>query len=229
MVCNNGSSFFLEIDDRLFAVTASHVYSGFLRGKEISGRNIKCKIGNLDFDPIARLRGHSVGVDIVTFDISKEELEVIGKQAIVSTSALWPPPHPFTGQTAMVAGFPGEGRLWLNQQSISFGLYIGRQPVGTASDHSITCPLEREHWIEVGGLRSMPEGSDLGGISGGPLLLPMEANGVWSLSLGGVISEAPAGLIETIVSVPSHFIGRDGGVLDRRSAPVKFAVRASES
>ena len=56
--------------------------------------------------------------------------------------------------------------------------------------------------------------------------MPMEIGGAWYLQLAGVVSEAPSASFETIVSVPAHFIGVDGTVLDERSAPNRHAVPA---
>jgi hypothetical protein len=225
-VSNNASIFFLCIGDVLLGVTAAHVYQGYLDARKKSPGHIVCRIGNLEFDPESRLRGLGLRdrIDIATFALTWDELKVIGKQAISVDPSGWPPPHPFSGQATFLLGFPGKSRLWLNPHAISFGLFIGLQHVGTASDRSITCPFERECWVDIMGRGLIPEGFDLGGISGGPLLLPMEAHGSWSMSVGGVISEAPSRGFETVVSTPAHFIAVDGTINDGRSAPVLFAV-----
>lgn len=223
-VCNNGSIFFLCIGGVLLGVTAAHVYQGYLDARKKSPRQIVCRIGNLEFDPESRLRGLRDGIDIATFALTWDELKVIGKQAISVDPSDWPPPHPFSGQTAFLLGFPGKSRLWMNPRAISFGLCIGMQPVGTASDRSITCPFERDCWVDTMGRGLLPQGVDLGGISGGPLLLPMEADGSWSMSVGGVIYEAPSLGFETVVSLPAHFIAVDGTINNGLSAPIRFAV-----
>lgn len=225
-IVRNGSVFFLIIGERLFAVTAAHVYHGFLAAKAKAGGRIVCRIGNVLFDPEARLHGLREGIDIATFDFTYDELAKTGKQAIVVSPDAWPPPHPFSEQAAILAGFPGASRLWLDPRSISFGLTIGMQPINIASDRSITCPFEREYWVDTTDHGLIPKGFDLGGISGGPLLLPMEVDGCWHMQLGGVISEAPSKDIETVVSVPAHFIAADGTINDERSAPVRHAIRA---
>ncbi len=225
----NGSIFFLDIAGQLFAVTAAHVYTGYIEAKRRT-RRIHCFIGNLEFDPESRLRGGggAGGVDIVTFAFTYEELKQIGKQALIVDAASWPPPHPFSGQGAYLAGFPGASRLWLNSRSMSYGLYVGSTAINVASDRQITCPFSREYWIDVAGLGLPPQGYDLGGISGGPLLMAMDDDGAWSFHLAGVISEAQTSInYETVVSTPAHFIAPDGSIYDERSAPVRHAVRAT--
>jgi hypothetical protein len=225
--CRNGSVFFVSVGGNLFAVTAAHVYHGFIADKMTSGNRIIARIGNLRFDPQARLRGlGSEGIDIATFDIAWDELRRVGKQAIAVDASNWPPPHPFSGQTTFLVGFPGAARFWLNTRAISFGQFVAMQPVGTAADQAVTCPFERQYWIDTLGNGLPSEGCDLGGISGGPLLLPMETGGTWSMVLGGVISEAQSVGFETVVSVPAHFIAADGAVNDKRSAPIRFAMKA---
>jgi hypothetical protein len=222
----NGSVFFLGIDESLFAITAAHVLDGYLAAKQKS-LNTTCRIGNLPFDPEHRLISRGTDIDIAVFDFSYDELRALRKQAIVASSAEWPPPHPFSGQSVIASGFPGSLRFWTGWNAINFGLYIGGRAVNNASDRSITCPFEREYWIDTTGRGLPARGLDLGGISGGPLLMPMEIGDVWYLQLAGVVSEAPSGSFETIVSVPAHFIGTDGTVLDERSAPIRHAVPAA--
>jgi hypothetical protein len=73
-----------------------------------------------------------------------------------------------------------------------------------------------------------PQGFDLGGISGGPLLIPMDTDGVWNFYLGGVISEAHTSrAYETVVSVPAHFIAEDGTIRAEGSIPVRHAISAT--
>jgi hypothetical protein len=54
----------------------------------------------------------------------------------------------------------------------------------------------------------------MGGMSGGPLLLPLgNDDGAWRFCLGGVISEARSGEdFETVVAVRAHFINPDGSI-----------------
>lgn len=223
----SGSIFFLDLAGRLLAVTAGHVYQGFLSAKR-TARRILCHIENVEFDPEHRLVGCRAGIDLATFDLSYAELKEIGKQALVAEAESWPPPHPFSGQAAFLVGFPAASRLWLDSRTISFGLYVALERINSASDQQITCPFEREYWIDTTGYGLPPPGFDLGGISGGPLLIPMEDQGVWNFCLGGVISEAKTSRdYETVVSVPAHFIAPDGTIRDARSAPIRHAVIAS--
>jgi hypothetical protein len=111
---------------------------------------------------------------------------------------------------------------------MSFGLYTALPRINSASDRQITCPFEREFWIDAMGRGLPPRGFDLGGLSGGPLLIPIENEGVWNLFLGGVISEAHSSHdYETVVSVPAHFIAWDGSIRSEGSAPIRHAIPAT--
>lgn len=221
---NNGSIFFLDVGGRLLAVTARHVYDAYLTAMQ-KYRRVTCHVENIEFNPERRLRGYRANVDIVTFDFTYEELMKIGKQALVVAADAWPPPHPVSGQAAILAGFPAAARIWINRRSISFGLYIASPRINSVSDQQITCPLEREFWIDIMGRGLPPRGFDLGGASGGPLFMPMDNDGLWNLYLAGVISEAKTSMdYETVVSVPAHFIAADGSINDERSAPIRHVV-----
>ena len=185
----NGSIFFLDICGRLLAVTAAHVFNGYLADKRRLARTI-CHVGNTQFDPERRLVGLGSNVDIATFDFTYDDLRKLGKQAMVITDAQqWPPPHPFPGQAAFFGDLPGASRIWLNWRSVSFGLYTASPRINSTSDRQITCPFERDLWIDVTGRGLPPSGFKLGGLSGGPLLIPSDTNGVGDFYSGGVISE----------------------------------------
>lgn len=210
---NNGSCFFLDFSGCLFLVTAAHVYDGYLADKEKSGKaNIVCHIENIAFDPEARLRGYNRDLDVATFEFSYEELMRMGKQAIPGFP--WPPPEPIPELAVWFGGFPGVSRLWLRSTAVSFSLCMGHVPITTVTDRQITCRFDREQFITVESRRTAPPGMDMGGMSGGPLLLPLGTEeGEWHFCLGGLISEARSGTdFETVVAVRAHFINQDGTI-----------------
>jgi hypothetical protein len=209
----NGTVFFMDFTGRLFAVTAAHVYlDGYLPAKR-RFPNIACKIGNLDFDPETRLRGHREGLDIVTFEFSYSELASIWKQAVLADPAKWPLADPVENQAVFIQGFPRETRLWLTPSAVSFGLYQALTPITLIVDRQITCRFESDRWVDTLGKGLPSSGFDLGGISGGPLLIPADTDGEWRLELGGVISQAPRSpYFESVVAIRSHFINPDGSI-----------------
>jgi hypothetical protein len=210
---SNGSCFFIDFVERLFLVTAAHVYDGYLADKKKSGKaNIICHIENIPFDPEARIRGYNRSLDLVTFDFSYDDLRNMGKQAILGSP--WPPPEPLPELAVWFGGFPGVGRLWLRSNAVSFGLYMAHTPITIVTERQITCRFDREAFIAVEGRRIPPPGVDLGGMSGGPLLLPLGTEeGEWHFCLGGSICEAQSSTdFETVVAVRAHFINQDGSI-----------------
>lgn len=208
---NNGTMFFLRLGDKLFGVTAAHVYNEYIAHKRRSGNSIFCHVGNLEFDPVARLAGigSDDAVDIATFSFSWEELRQLGKQAILGEP--WPPPIPEVGQAVYLSGFPGSLRLWSWRRELSFAIYSGVNPINRVDEHSITVVLDRAFWVSSEGEQLPPEIRDIGGMSGGPLLLPLDrGNGEWSLTLAGVISNGAFGAI--VHATPAHCISEDGSV-----------------
>jgi hypothetical protein len=208
---SNGSIFFLSFGDKLFAVTAAHVYEGYLRDKSKAPRHIICHIGNLPFNPEERLvgLGSSKTVDIATFSLAWDELRQIGKQSVMGSP--WPPPVPKIGQAAFLSGFPGILRIWVGRRELSFAMYSGLNPIDRVDERLVTCVLDRAFWVGSAGERLPPELSDIGGISGGPVLLPLERNnGEWSLTLAAVISQGAFGAI--VHATHARFINEDGAV-----------------
>lgn len=226
----NGSAFFLDIDGRIIAVTAAHVLRLYQEGKQMAQGRIACQLGDLTFDPDARLIDVNDGIDIATFNVTADEFVQIGKQPFAVAASDWPPPHPATtrsdrpGLTGYFAGFPEDARLWINSVAMSFGLYVAGGPIGSSTERQISMPFERQFWVDTLGLGFPPAGFDPGGISGGPMMMPLEDNGVWSFHLAGVISEFPPSNlgVETVIAAPAHFIAADGGI-NARSAPTRFA------
>ena len=90
------------------------------------------------------------------------------------------------------------------------------------SEDQITTRFEREFMLDNHGTGLPPLGYGLGGISGGPLLVPDYANGQWKWRLGGVISEAteerpPEQVIfEMVVAHRAEHILPDGKLQIRR-------------
>jgi hypothetical protein len=208
---SNGSVFFLRFRDKLFAVTAAHVYEGYLADKKKAPRHIVCHIGNVLFDPEKRLvgLGSSKTIDIATFLLTWDELRAIGKQSVVG--APWPPPVPKAGQAVFLSGFPGVLRIWTGRRELSFVMHSGLNPVDRVDDRVVACVLDRAFWVGTAGERLPPELSDIGGISGGPLLMPREANnGEWDLALAAIISNGAFGAI--VRATRAHFINEDGTV-----------------
>lgn len=95
-----------------FAVTAEHVYDGYLEDR--AARRIRsCQIGNVAFDdPEDRLiaRGKHLGIDIATFRVTPAEIAARGNRIVEGTDGAWPAPSNDC-EAVFFAGFPGGERI----------------------------------------------------------------------------------------------------------------------
>jgi hypothetical protein len=116
------SCFFVDWGRGPFAITADHVYEGYLKTK--AGYHLKCQLGNLAFDPQARLldrkRPNSRDPDIATFRVSEKEVEEAGKIALTARAVI-----PQEGKGILFAGFPGIHRSLLGPGKLEIGISMG--------------------------------------------------------------------------------------------------------
>ncbi|MGH8251703.1 MAG: hypothetical protein ACREVI_13590 [Steroidobacteraceae bacterium] len=217
----NGSAFFLDAGEGLFAVTANHVLEEWRsdrRTKEV----VALQLGDIPFEPDGRHRVIATHgeIDIATFRITAAEVRVIGKSVLTGSQSQWPPRPPQQHRGVYYAGLPGIEKQWLSQDEISFGIVPGGGVTSSVSDLDVSSLIEREHIIPVLGGGLPPENFDFRGISGGPMLSVIEYRGLLrSWALAGVIYEGPstspdpdlsiAGL-EIIRARRAYFIRADG-------------------
>ncbi len=182
---NGASGCVLQLNAGTFVVTASHVLAGY-EERIRSGEVLNWQIGDLPpFDPLARVAWRDSERDIVLLRISENEARCIGP-CIISAPPKWPPCPAQEGQLVLVAGYPKA----LREEDPSSG-WIAAGPhsavfrVTTAGAGYCKCVIERKDLISFCG-GGLPEpGTDMGGLSGGPVLLV----GTLSYPLVGVITD----------------------------------------
>jgi hypothetical protein len=186
-ILGHASAFMLERGGGPMLVTAAHVYRQYLDDQQRSGP-LLCQVANVT---VKDLSGHliscgNLGIpldepdrepDIATFRLSKRAVDGIGKRPIVAQTGDWPPP-PKRGEQVMFGGFPGKERIFVSDNEINFGFHSGMVGASSVTEHQITVRLEREFMIDQHGTGLPPPGYGLGGISGGPLLVPDFRGGV---------------------------------------------------
>lgn len=209
--------FFLDCGAGCFAVTAAHVYEGYLAAKGAQARLV-CQVGDVSFDPAAALIDCDLDIDIATFRFSAEQVQEAGKVVLTGCQPSWPPYTPQVDRGVVFAGFPGIERRWIARRAINWGIYTGGTVASSVSERDVSCAFERDHWIDVMGTGLPPEGYDMGGISGGPMLMIVERGGLRSYCLAGVVYQGPNpdGIdgFEAVRARRAHFILPDGR-LDR--------------
>jgi hypothetical protein len=216
LTLRNGSAFLVNRGHGTFAVTAAHVLAAYILAKG-AARNVVCQLGSLEFDPEARLISRQDNLDIATFRVTEAEAAHMNKAIVASEPPILEPLVPAVGNFAFFAGFPAQSRRVTSKGDFVTAPYFAMPPITSVTDHQIACRFEREKMIDLGGQGLPPQGYDIGGVSGGPLLIPTlvrqeDVEGViWRLA--GVIVQAAAGeLFEQIVAVRSNYIQCDGKI-----------------
>lgn len=191
---NNGSIFFVDAAEGLFAITANHVFEKYLEVKE-SSPDICCQIARNRSDPMARetvpfepetcLIDKDSEADIATFRISEADVETIGATVLTT----WPPLVPREGWGVAFTGYPGHERKLAGPREIRFTPFPAITIATSVSHRLISCQFGREDAGDTPGLSKPPSGFGAGGLSGGPLLVNVEKNGISHWRLGGVITQ----------------------------------------
>jgi hypothetical protein len=129
---------------------------------------------------------------------------------------IWEPLNPAVGNFAFFAGFPAQTRGMTSDGNFTTAPYFATTPITSVTDHQIACRFDRGKMIDFSGSGLPPVGYDIGGVSGGPMLMPtLVRQGavegiVWRFA--GVIVQAAMGMFEQVVAVRAHYIQPDGQV-----------------
>lgn len=186
---NNGSIFFLNFGKGPFAVTADHVYQGFLDSKADDPAT-KCQIGNVIFAPHDRLIDRDSHMDIATFSVESKEIEIDNKTVHMVDTNNWPPKPPEVGKGLFFAGYPGGYRTAEIKKGIevNFGSYFCTLVATRVKKNDIICQYERDEIINIFGDSELPYPQNLGGLSGAPLWTQVQTK-IFSWRLAGIIYE----------------------------------------
>ncbi|MCA8287570.1 hypothetical protein [Burkholderia vietnamiensis] len=213
-ILSNGTAFILDCGQGPFLVTAAHVYEGYLEAREEHAA-LRCQLGMLEFRLEQRLictLGQTV-LDIATFKIEPDEIAALNKQ-ICHGPADWPPRNAAEGNAVFFGGFPGVERRQIAEDTINQGFYVALTPVSSSSERQFGCAFERENWIDTLGHGIPAEDYDLGGVSGGPMLLLNESeSGIFSWHIIGVVYNATNALGEIVLAHHVSSIKADGSLI----------------
>ncbi len=210
----NGTMFLADFGQGCFAVTANHVYQGYLEDKAEFPKTT-CWIGPeafeaggkdaIPFDLEERLIDRLEDADIATFKVAEREADAIG----TSITSLWPPILPKIGQAVVFTGYPGNERLEIGPRELSFAPLPALLIATSVSERQISCQFEREYMVQAPGFREPRPHYETGGMSGGPLFTVIERNGILRWHLGAVIKEGNA-LLDIVTAAPADCILIDG-------------------
>jgi hypothetical protein len=168
---NGATCSILRLSSGCFIVTASHVLDGYERRLEKEPR-LNWQVGALSpVDPMPRVAWRSVRRDIVFLKVSEEEtIEACGPAScVVPATTGWPPKRPTTGDPILVLGYPRVLRE-VEQSSIGGGPYCALLRVASTGDEHISFQIEHKDLISFDGQPLPAPSTDLGGLSGGPVI-----------------------------------------------------------
>ena len=203
----NGTVTMVRTPKGVLGLTADHVVEECLTA--FDGGGVCVQIADASaHDLRARLISRSKELDLASFDMAGlvDRLGWADKSPLTS----WPPVPPQEGRGILIGGYPGGERQPLGPRDVSFGLFTAMAVARTVTDDQISCLFERDFMVDTGDIPTMPPNTDLGGISGGPLITTLEsASHLVSYRLGGIVSEAHPAL-EKVFAKRADIIGDDG-------------------
>lgn len=225
-ILGHGSAFILDRGHGPMLVTAAHVYRQYLADHKAHGP-LYCQVANTRVRDLSSLLidcgdlhvplgERTREPDIATFRMNAGAVARVGKRPVLALGD-WPT-QPTRHQQVIFGGYPGHERVFVSQSEIDFGFYSGMMGASSITEHQIKVMIEREFLVDNTGNGLPPAGYGLGGISGGPLLVPEYGEAGWYFRLGGVVSEAPGPrpadevIIEMVVADRAEFIQSDGVV-----------------
>jgi len=212
----NGSAFLADLGHGVFAVSAAHVFKQYLADKR-STIAIGCQLGDILFDPETQLICCRDDLDIATFRVSTSEVRQIDKAIVTPGPPNWGPLSPAAGDFAFFAGFPAQTRGITPNGNFATVPYLAMPEITSVTDRQIACRINRQKIIDFSGNGLPPQGYDIGGVSGGPLLLPtlvhegLVEGVVWRFA-GVIVEAAPGEMFEQVVAVRAHYIQPDGRI-----------------
>jgi hypothetical protein len=187
---------------RLLGVTAAHVHLDVAKRLEETP-GLSCQLGAHTFDPRQYLVDIDAALDLAVYALS--EIQVASAGAHVHTAPQWPP-ELAAGDAYVVGGWPWELRRdRAGQTDLEFLHFIARLSDSDAT--KLVVYVDRPTSVPWGE-RALPAGTNLGGMSGGPVYRVNES-ALLTLTLVGAITDI---VHEAIVARPLSLIAADGSL-----------------
>lgn len=179
----------MDVGEVTLGVTAAHVLKA-LQAVEHSDL-IQSSIGSdLGFTS-SRLIDCDDAIDIATFQISRKEIEAIGKTSVTGSQSAWPPEPPEAQRGVHFAGFPEVEQIQQHETATSFGVVTAGGIATSVNERDVSSQIERNELISLLPAGLPPENYDFSGMSGGPMLSVVETNSLRTWRPAGVIYQGP--------------------------------------
>jgi hypothetical protein len=166
-----------------YLATAAHVVDGF-RKRVKAGEDVVFQAGNLLLNVEKQLAFHDQRIDVALLKLEEGETKSIAALTWIPDS--WPPKLPSADEWVAYAGFPTAYRQDDGKDRVDLAVVGGMMRVTSASSERAITVLERESLIAIRGEEVPPPGTDLGGMSGGPVFRVGDNE---NLELVGVVTD----------------------------------------
>lgn len=200
-----GTMCFVNTGTRLIGVTAEHVHTACVAALNGDAR-VACQIGGHSFEPEKRILDLSKELDLAVYDVS--EVQANAARADIHHAPVWPPV--VAEQDVHIIG----GWLWTLSEhgpgttTNQFLHFVAR--LSGSSDRHLGIGTTTSTSIPWG-RNALAPGTNLGGMSGGPVFR-LQERGLSVLTLVGVIYEYGP-LLEMALARPLSLIGPDGRIV----------------
>lgn len=203
-IIKGGTICFVHTGERLLGITAAHVHGACvdeLRKNPAPG----CQIGGHTFEPEKHLLSLDERVDLATYSLS--EIQVAAARADVHYAPVWPPLIN-EEDVHIIGGWPWVLSVDGHGDSTHYFLNFAGKLSGT-SDRHIGFATHTSTSVPWGGHAIRP-GTNLGGMSGGPLYRVTE-RGLSTMTLVGITYEYQPSF-ELALARPLSLVNADGSV-----------------
>lgn len=166
---NGATCSILRLGSEIFVLTASHVLEEY-ENRSKKGEILNWQVGRLPpFDPTPRIVWRDREKDIVMLRISGDELRRVGR-CLTFGPLQWPPCIPKPEQLVLAAGYPKALREMASDR-IGAGPFSALFRVTTVGEGYCKCRIEHRDLVNFSKDPMPAPGTDIGGVSGGPVLL----------------------------------------------------------
>jgi hypothetical protein len=189
----NGTAFFLNAGDGVFAVTACHVIEGWHKSRQIEDAGPLRVAGDgnsLELHWDDRVIDAHSDLDIATFRIKAEEVKALGKNILTGFQKRWPPDPPNERCGIYFCGYPSVGTQRPGPRETVFRAASVHCVASSVSEKDVSIMIERERLVDLLGKGSPSENFDFGGISGGAMLMVIQ-NQLRAWALAGINYQGP--------------------------------------
>ena len=172
---NTASGCILQLSGRPYLLTAEHVLKVF-EERKATNTSVRWQICSPEgsehyvvFEPLSRVSARTSSHDCVAIELTDAETETLRTPVCTATNG-WPPPVPQPGDLISLAGYP---RLYRRQSGavVEFGALTATFEVTAGGEYHCVAQWDRNHIVNTTESAIPEYGSDLGGMSGGPVFL----------------------------------------------------------